>query len=99
MVLAVLPILVLASEGAPQTGAWPDLASRVGQPADIAASAYLYCADRAATENPPESWILLMQYAGLPFDRPVDRAAPAVKRVLCGLLWEEVRPLRRLELS
>ncbi|HXP62021.1 MAG TPA: hypothetical protein VN829_16110 [Dongiaceae bacterium] len=70
-----------------------------GQPADIAPSAYLYRADRKAEENPPEAWILLMQRGNLPFDRPVDLNAPAVKQALCGLLWEEVRPLRRLELS
>ncbi|MGO8925321.1 MAG: hypothetical protein ACLQU3_00135 [Limisphaerales bacterium] len=70
-----------------------------GQPADIAPSAYLYRADRPAEGNPPEAWILLMQHANLPFDQPVNTNAPEVKRALCGLLWEEVRPLRRLVLS
>jgi hypothetical protein len=70
-----------------------------GQPADIAPSAYCYRADRRAEENPPEAWVLLMQHADLPFDQPVDTNAHAVKQVLCGLLWEEVRPLRRLVLS
>jgi len=70
-----------------------------GQPADIAPSAYLYRADRPAEQNPPEAWILLMQHANLPFDQPVNTTAPAVKQALCGLLWEEVRPLRRLVLS
>ena len=70
-----------------------------GQPADIAPSAYLYRADRRAEENPPEAWILLMQHANLPFDKPPDRNAQAVKQALCGLLWEEVRPVRRLVLS
>ena len=70
-----------------------------GQPADIAPSAYLYRADRRAEENPPEAWILLMQHANLPFDQPVNTNAPAVKQALCGLLWEEVRPVRRLVLS
>ena len=77
----------------------PDLAALVGQPADIAPSAYVYRSDRPATANPPESWVLLIQHADLPLDQPVHTAAPAIKRVLCGLLWEEVRPLRRLELS
>ena len=85
-----------AAEGPSPAAA--DLSARVGQPADIAPSAYLYRADRKAEENPPEGWILLMQYADLPFDKPVDAAAPAVKKVLCGLLWEEVRPVRRVEL-
>ena len=70
-----------------------------GQPADIAPSAYLYRADRKTEENPPEAWILLMQHANLPFDQPIDLNAPAVKQALCGLLWEEVRPLHELELS
>jgi len=76
-----------------------DLESRVGQPADIAASAYLYRCDRPADENPPEIWLLLAQHAGLPLDKPVDAGAPAVKRVLCGLLWEEPRPIERVELT
>lgn len=75
------------------------LGEEVGQPVDIAGSAYGYRADRPADANPPESWILLMQYGGLPYDKPVEVRAPAVRRVLCGLLWEEVRPLRTLELS
>jgi len=75
-----------------------DFAPRAGLPADIASSAYLYRADRPAAQNPPESWVLLMQYAGLPYDKPVDRRPPALRRVLCGLLGEEVRPLRRLRL-
>ena len=49
--------------------------------------------------NPPESWILLMQYANLPFDKPVDPRSPALGKVLCGLLWEEVRPVRQVELT
>ena len=72
---------------------------RIGHQADVAPSAYAYRADRAAHEDPPENWILLIQYAGLPFDKPVDPADPTIQRVLCGLLWEEVRPLRRVELS
>src|ERR1039458_856343 len=40
-----------------------------------------------------------MQHASLPFDQPVNTNASAVKRALCGLLWEEVRPVRRLVLS
>jgi hypothetical protein len=75
------------------------LETLVGLPADIASSAYQYRADRKPEENPPESWILLIQHAGLPYDRPVDVKAPAIRAVLCGLLWEEVRPVRRVELS
>ena len=70
-----------------------------GRPADIASSAQLYRSDRKGEQNPPESWIMLIQYAGLPYDRPVNTHSPVVKRVLCGLLWEEVRPVRRIELS
>ena len=75
-----------------------DLAKLVGQLADIAAERYQYRADRKLEANPPESWIGLMKYAGLPFDKKVDVNAPALKKVLCGLLWEEVRQVRRLEL-
>jgi len=76
-----------------------ELDELVGQPADIAPSAYQYRADRPVAENPRESWILLVQYAGLPYDKPVPTHQPALKRVLCGLLWEEVRPVKRVELS
>ena len=50
-------------------------------------------------QNPPESWILLMQYANLPFNQPVAVSDRALGQVLCGLLWEEVRPMRKVELS
>ena len=71
----------------------------VGQPVDIAPSAYQYRADRKPEENPPESWFGLIQYAGLPYTEPVDVNASAIKKILCELLWEEVRPLRRVQLS
>ncbi len=74
-----------------------ELASLVGKPADLASSAYGYRADISADRNAPESWLLLMQYAGQPFDKPADPSAPAIKRVLRALLWEEVRPIRRVE--
>lgn len=83
---------------ASETGAI-DLEALVGQPADIAPSAYAYRADRQPDANPPESWIMLMQYANLPFTQPPDVTHPAIKQVLCGLLWEEVRKVRRIELS
>ena len=76
-----------------------DLAALVGQPVDIAPSAYAYRADRSAERNPPESWLLLMQYANLPLNQPVAVNHPALGQVLCGLLWEEVRPVRKVELS
>jgi hypothetical protein len=70
----------------------------VGQPADIALSAYQYRADRKPEANSPESWLALMHHAGMPLNKPVDVNAPAIKRVLCALLWEEIRPIRRVEL-
>ena len=97
-----LVALVLVFAGSGELNAatpGPDIDRLVGQPADVAPSAYSYRADRKPDENPPESWILLMQYAGLPFDKPVDRRAPGVRKTLCGLLWEEVRPVRQVELS
>src|ERR1041384_3533147 len=75
------------------------LDKQIGQQVDIASSAYVYRSDRPAHANPPESWVLLMQFAGLPYEKPVDTQAPAIKRTLCGLLWEEVRPVREVELA
>jgi len=71
----------------------------LGQAADIAPSAYQYRADRKPSANPPESWLALMHAAGLPLNKPVDLKNPAMKRVLCGLLWEEIRPVQTLELT
>lgn len=67
--------------------------------ADIAPSAYRYRADRRAEENAPESWLAVMRYAGQPLNQPADPNSPAVKRVLCALLWEEIRPIRQVELT
>ncbi|MBL7223938.1 MAG: hypothetical protein ISS72_08795 [Candidatus Brocadiae bacterium] len=58
----------------------------MGQPADIAPSAYLYLRDRNPDENPPETEIL---FSALKHKRA---------GVLCGLLWEEPRPVSRIEL-
>ena len=77
----------------------PDLEKLVGQPADIASSAYQYRADRNARQNAPESWLALMRYANQPLNKPVDLSAPAIKQVVCGLLWEEIRPVKTLELT
>ncbi|MHB8974081.1 MAG: hypothetical protein ACYC3X_27895 [Pirellulaceae bacterium] len=71
----------------------------VDQQVDIASSAYLYRADREAKDNSPESWLALMRYAGLPLNKPMDVSEPAIKQALCGLLWEEIRPVQRLELT
>jgi len=70
-----------------------------GQPADISSSAYQYRSDRKKEENPPESWFALMRFAGMPFNKPVDVNSSAIKQVLCGLLWEEIRPVKTLELT
>ena len=61
-----------------------DLGSLAGQPADMAPSAYEYRAGRSADENPPEAEFLF--------------AALGHKKVgtLCGLLWEEPRPVSRV---
>jgi hypothetical protein len=98
MMLATIGMLLGLASGMP-AGEKSDLDKRVGQPVDISPSAYQYRADRPAEQNPPESWILLMQYADLAFNKPVDVNNPAIKKVLCGLLWEEIRPVRRVELS
>lgn len=67
--------------------------------ADIAPSAYQYRADRKAEENAPESWLAVMRFADQPLNKPADTNSPAVKRVLCALLWEEIRPIRQVELT
>jgi hypothetical protein len=76
-----------------------DFKASVGQSADIAPSAYLYRADRKSDENDPESWLALMRYARQPLNQPADVNAPAIKKALCALLWEEIRPVQRVELS
>ena len=80
-----------------RTGA--ELSAWAGQAADMAPYAYQYRADRKTDQNPPESWVMLMQYASLPYDKPVEPNAPAIKKVLRGIMWEEVRPVQRVELS
>jgi len=73
-----------AGEALPATPG--ELTALVGQPADIAPSAYLYRSDRGPAENPPETEYL---FSALKHGRA---------GVLCGLLWEEPRPVRRVEL-
>lgn len=77
----------------------PGLDELAGQPADIAPGAYQYRADREPDGNPPESWIGLMKFAGLPLNKAVDVNAPVLKKVLCGMIWEEVRQVRRVALA
>lgn len=56
-----------------------DMDKLVGQPADIAPSAYQYRADRKPEDNPPEVEFL---FSALTHKKP---------GVICGLLWEETR--------
>ena len=57
-------------------------------PSILPPGAYAYRADRAPEQNPPESWILLMQYANLPMNQPVaveqSRARAGPLRVALG---------------
>jgi hypothetical protein len=76
-----------------------DFRDLAGQPADIASSAYLYRSGRKPAENSPESWLALMRYARQPLNQPVDVNADSIKRALCALLWEEIRPIQRVELT
>ncbi len=69
-----------------------------GGPVDISRSAYEYRADRPASANPPESWLALMHFAHLPLNRRVDVNDRKIKQVLCGFLWEEIRPVQSLQL-
>src|SRR3569832_2298729 len=77
----------------------PSQAEMVGRAVDIAPSAYQYRADRPADANPPESWFALMHFARLPLNKPVDASNALVKHSLCGLLWEEIRPVQSIELT
>ncbi len=104
LLLVTIVLFHLGSVAGGEAVAAPTLTSadptaRLGRPVDIAPSAYVYRADRKPDENPPEAWVLLMQYAQQPFNKPLDVNVPAIRQALCGLLWEEVRPLRRIELS
>ena len=94
-----LVFTIAAGAAASAIAEQPDVEKLVGQPADIASSAYQYRADRKADENPPESWLALMCYAGQPLNKRVDVQAPAIRQALCGLLWEEIRPVKTLELT
>ncbi len=67
----------------------------VGQPVDIAPSAYQYRADR--TINPPESFIALKHFAHQPLNQPLS--PEAAKGCLRSFLWEEIRPVQRLVLT
>ena len=100
-IFLALTILVLPLHGAESVPAASGLANMAGQPADIAGSAYQYRADRAADQNDPESWILVMQHAGQAIDqpKPADVHSPAVTQVLRALLWEEVRQVRTVEVQ
>jgi len=77
-------LLVVPSFAGRGQGALEEL---VGQPADIAPSAYQFRADRPAEQNPPETAFLFTN--GIGHSR---------EGVLCGLLWEEPRAVRRIEL-
>ncbi|MHB0998733.1 MAG: hypothetical protein ACYC27_05750 [Armatimonadota bacterium] len=80
-------------------GAGYNMNKLAGQSVDIASSAYQYRADRKTSDNPPESWIAFMHYADLPLNKPVDLNNKVIKQALCSLLWEEIRPVQKLELT
>jgi hypothetical protein len=92
--------VMAATRSGPERPSSPqDFSTLVGTAADIAPSAYQYRADRPPGDNPPESWLALMWFAHQPLNKPVDIEAPAIKQVLCGLLWEEIRAVQRIELK
>ncbi len=70
-----------------------------GKPANIATSAYEFRADRMPDANPSESWFALYWYAEQPLNKVLDINAQAIKQVLNSLLWEEIRPVKSIELS
>lgn len=80
-----------------QAAELPNLSALVGKPVDIASSAYQYRADRKPTDNPPESWLAVMRFAGQALNKPADTNAPKVKQVVSAFLWEEIRPVQQVE--
>ncbi|MCC6820815.1 MAG: hypothetical protein IT579_08815, partial [Verrucomicrobia subdivision 3 bacterium] len=96
---SIVASVIVVLECGGETGATTDGEKLVGQPVDIAPSAYQFRSDRKAEDNQPESWLALMHYANQPLNKPVDINAPAIKEALCGLLWEEIRPVQQLELT
>ena len=99
VVLGLLGLLATLSHAAEPGPSPADLTAQVGLTVSIAPSAYLYRADRNPAENAPESWFALMRYAHQPMNQRVDVKEPAIQRALCALLWEEIRPIQRLELT
>ena len=73
-ILMAVMLILAACADSPAAAPGADLDKLVGQPADIASSAYQYRADRKAEENAPESWLALMRYANQPLNKPVDLA-------------------------
>ena len=65
-----------------------DLSPLVGQGADFAPSAYFFRAGGKPDDNPPETVFL--------FEGALQHERAGV---ICGLLWEEPRPVERIELS
>jgi len=98
-VLGLVGLVLTSSHAAELEPSPADLTAQVGQPVNIAPSAYVYRADRTPAENAPESWFALMRYASQPLNQRADANDPAIQRALCALLWEEIRPIQRVELS
>lgn len=85
--LAVLLVVVLSNNPLQAVLPESDLDKLVGQPADIAPSAYEYRADRSVNENAPETEFLF------------TAVKHAKAQTLCGLLWEEPRPVKQVVLE
>jgi len=97
--LSVAPAAQPQDAKAARTLSRAELENLVGRPADIASSAYHYRADRRSEDNSPESWLALMRYANMPLNKPAGVSDPAIIQVLCALVWEEIRPVRQVELT
>lgn len=100
LILTIIVIsLLFTAIGYAGTISDTELNKLVGQPVDIAPSAYQFKADRKAEANPPESWFALMRYAGQPLNKPADLSDIKIKSALSALLWEEIRPVQQLVLT
>ena len=80
-------VLFLAAGVTHAANADADFAKLIGQPADVAPSAYQYRCDRPAADNPPETVYLFTALKH-------NKAA-----ALYGLLWEEPRPVHQVVLA
>ena len=102
LMIAIVVVTTINMAFARQVWDAQELDRFVGQPVDIASSAYSYFVNRPTDDNPPEAWLALKYYADIPINQPLNAedAAnhPAIKKAMFALLWEEIRPITQVRL-